>query len=130
MKKERIFYLILAFLTIVIGLGSRMCSPYLPYIINLGLGDALWAMMLYWLLRAVWLEMPIIQMAILTYLICCLVEGSQLYQADWINTIRSYRLGRLVLGYGFLWSDFLAYAIGVGASAGLEYRTKKKGYST
>ncbi len=39
---------------------------------------------------------------------------SQLYHAEWIDSIRATTLGGLVLGYGFLWSDLVAYTIGVG----------------
>ena len=48
---------------------------------------------------------------------CCLDECSQLYHAPWIDLIRSTTLGHLVLGSGFIWGDFVAYAIGVGAGA-------------
>ena len=41
------------------------------------------------------------------------VEISQLYQAPWINEIRSTTLGALVLGFGFLVSDLVCYSVGV-----------------
>ncbi|WP_330656044.1 ribosomal maturation YjgA family protein [Alkaliphilus flagellatus] len=41
------------------------------------------------------------------------IEVSQLYQSQWINTIRNTTIGRLILGYGFLWSDLLAYTVGI-----------------
>ena len=44
-----------------------------------------------------------------------LVEVSQLYHAPWIDTIRQTTLGGLVLGHGFLWSDFACYSVGVTA---------------
>ena len=40
------------------------------------------------------------------------VEVSQLYQADWINALRHTRVGGLILGYGFKWSDLLCYTAG------------------
>ena len=42
------------------------------------------------------------------------VEISQLIRGDWLDTIRSTRLGMLLLGRGFLWSDLVAYAGGTG----------------
>ena len=42
-----------------------------------------------------------------------MIELSQLYHAPWIDAIRRTRLGGLVLGYGFLWSDLACYAVGV-----------------
>jgi len=41
------------------------------------------------------------------------VEFSQLYQADWINSLRQTTLGGLVLGFGFKWSDLVAYTLGI-----------------
>ena len=41
-----------------------------------------------------------------------LIELSQLYQADWILRVRATRLGGLLLGHAFLWSDVLAVFVG------------------
>lgn len=41
------------------------------------------------------------------------VEFSQLYQAPWINDIRTPRIGGLVLEHGFLASDLLCYTAGI-----------------
>jgi hypothetical protein len=53
-----------------------------------------------------------------TWAVCLLVEVSQLSSADWLVGLRSTRLGALVLGRGFVWSDLLCYAAGA-LSAGL-----------
>jgi hypothetical protein len=45
--------------------------------------------------------------------ICYGIELSQLYHARWIDNIRETNIGGLVLGFGFLWSDVLAYTLGV-----------------
>ena len=42
------------------------------------------------------------------------VEVSQLYHAPWIDSIRHTTLGGLILGFDFLWSDLVCYAVGVG----------------
>jgi glycopeptide antibiotics resistance protein len=42
------------------------------------------------------------------------IELSQLYHSSWIDALRSYPLGGLILGFGFLWSDLLCYTMGVG----------------
>jgi hypothetical protein len=41
------------------------------------------------------------------------IEVTQLYKAPWINAIRNATLRALALSSGFLWSDLLAYALGV-----------------
>ncbi len=47
-------------------------------------------------------------------MVCYIIETLQLYQADWIVSIRATTLGRLILGQGFLWNDILAYTFGIG----------------
>jgi hypothetical protein len=99
----------MAFLMIPIGLMTR---TYGNEFMKLYVGDSLWAMMIYFgfkflfpsqSLRAFWVA--------LTF--CYLIEFSQLYHATWIDTIRQNRLGGLILGFGFLWTDLLAYLIGI-----------------
>jgi Protein of unknown function (DUF2809) len=41
-------------------------------------------------------------------------EFSQLYQAPWINAIRSTVVGHLILGSTFSWIDMATYTVGVG----------------
>ena len=57
------------------------------------------------------------------------IELSQLYQSPWIQDIRSNKWGGLILGHGFLWSDLLAYSMGIALLAFLDdrfiYRVKK-----
>ena len=48
------------------------------------------------------------------------VEAAQLYQASWINAIRSTTLGHLVLGSQFGWIDLVAYAVGACLGLGVE----------
>ncbi len=40
-------------------------------------------------------------------------ELLQLYHAPWIEAIRKTRIGGLALGFGFLWSDIICYAVGI-----------------
>ncbi|OOG92702.1 hypothetical protein BTH41_04724 [Bacillus mycoides] len=78
------------------------------------LGDALWALMIFIGVGFLFHKMKTKKLAFLSLLFCYGIEISQLYHADWIDNIRATTLGGLVLGYGFLWSDLLAYTIGVG----------------
>jgi len=126
MKRNRIHYLIFSVATIIIGLTSRFYSEYLPDVVNLGLGDSLWALMIYWMMAFLFPRIPIVRLTILSLSVCFLVEFSQLIQVDWLNSIRSHFLGALVLGKGFLWSDLLAYSIGVGLGMGIENYNKHR----
>lgn len=66
------------------------------------------------------------ELAVISLLFCYGIEMSQLYHAPWIDSIRATTLGGLVLGYGFLWSDLIAYTIGVGIGLFLELKLRKK----
>lgn len=120
MKRNRIHYLLLSVTTIITGLASRYFSNYLPEFINLGLGDALYALMMYWLVAFVVPRLSIRQLSMFSLVICYLIELSQLLQFDWLNAIRSNPFGALVLGRGFLWSDLVAYALGIALGALIE----------
>ena len=76
-------------------------------------GDALWGLMIYFLLTTIANNLSILKAVILSLLICFIVEFSQMYHAPWIDHLRSNSLGALVLGQGFLWSDLICYSVGV-----------------
>ena len=120
MKRNRIHYLLLSITTIIIGLASRYFSNYLPEFINLGLGDALYALMMYWIVAFVFPHLSIRHVSIYSLSMCFLIELSQLLQFDWLIAIRNNPFGALVLGKGFLWSDLLAYALGIALGALIE----------
>ncbi len=52
------------------------------------------------------------KIAVVTYLISIAIELLQLYHAAWIEKIRHTPPFGLILGYGFLWSDWIYYAAG------------------
>jgi hypothetical protein len=100
-------------LVLVLGLLSR--SPWLslsPFIRAYS-GDILWALLVYLLIR--WLRPPqqLYLSALAAGLIALGIEISQLYHAPWIDTLRHTRIGGLILGFGFLWSDLICYACGI-----------------
>ncbi|MCX2824851.1 hypothetical protein COM13_11515 [Bacillus pseudomycoides] len=113
-KRNRLLYAILTIIVVILGLASRKFAYALPNLLNAYLGDALWALMIFIGFGFLFHKMKIKKIAFLSLLFCYGIEISQLYHADWIDNIRATTLGGLVLGYGFLWSDLLAYTIGVG----------------
>ena len=116
-----IIYALLFLLTIGLGLASRKMNYLFPEIINLVLGDAIWAMMIYFGICFSFNKFTVFQVALLAISFCYAIEISQLYHAPWIDGIRRTTLGGLVLGFGFLWSDILAYSIGILIAAVLEF---------
>jgi hypothetical protein len=109
MRRSRITYFVLIIATIIIGLLSRHFS-FIPLFI----GDILWALMVYFIMRFLFIRKSVKFITIASLLFCFLIEFSQLYKSPWINDIRHTLFGRLVLGEGFLWSDLLCYTVGVG----------------
>lgn len=107
--KNRLKFLLMALLIIPIGLATRV---YGNEFLKLYAGDALWAMMIYFGFKFFFPNQS--SKAFLYALsFCYLIEFSQLYHATWIDTIRQNRLGGLILGFGFLWTDLVAYLVGI-----------------
>ena len=73
--------------------------------------------MVFWLVAFLRPAMTTARVGLAAFTIAAVVECSQLYHAPWIDTVRATRLGALVLGQGFLWSDLASYAAGVALAA-------------
>ncbi|MFA5047076.1 MAG: DUF2809 domain-containing protein [Paludibacter sp.] len=121
LKRNRLVYFLSTLGVIALGLGSRKFSSFFPELINTYLGDALWALMIYFMAATVFKSKTIITISVASLLFCYTIELSQLYHAPWIDSIRSTTPGGLVLGFGFLWTDMLAYTIGIVFGACIEW---------
>lgn len=119
-QNYRIGYFFAVMITIILGLASRKFGQYLPLFIAENAGDALWAMMVYFGFRFVFIRKNIPIAIILGIFSCFAIEFSQLYQANWINHLRATTLGALILGKGFLVVDLIRYCIGIMAAAALD----------
>jgi len=108
--RNRITYFFSTLLIIGLGLFSR--SKYIPTIIYPYLGDLLYTLMYFFIFGFLFPKKKTYQIALLSVGLCFIIEISQLYQAEWINHIRQTILGKLTLGSGFLWSDFVCYSLG------------------
>jgi len=98
--------------TVVLGLASRRYPTVLPAFVATYAGDVLWASMVFWLLTLVRPSGEGRHLAAITVVIAVAVETSQRYHAPWLDAWRASRLGALVLGQGFLWSDIACYLVG------------------
>ena len=105
------------FRIIVLGLASRKHGDILPEFISEYSGDTLWAAMVYCGIRFLFPSLSILKTIVISLLFSYCIEISQLYQADWANTVRNTTLGALIFGHGFLWSDMICYTVGVSLSA-------------
>jgi len=123
-SRNRLLYLLLIAVTIFIGLFSR--ADFIPDLIYPYLGDALYTVMIYWIVGFLFPRMHPVKVALISILFCYLIEISQLYKADWILEIRATRLGQLILGSGFLWRDLFSYFLGGMFGLGLEWGMMSK----
>lgn len=119
--RSRVLYLLLTIATIVVGLATRAFRGVLPDAVGAYAGDVLWAAMVYLLIAAAWNRAPIRHVAAGAAIFSLAIELSQLYHAPWITAVRQTRLGGLVLGFGFLWSDLACYAAGIVLAAALDH---------
>lgn len=110
---RRLPYLIMAVVTIALGLGVRFAGSGLPPDARDVAGDLLWAVMMYWWVAAVAPGRRPSLVAAVTLGICFAVELSQIYHAPWIDGLRANLLARLVLGTDFDARDLVAYTAGV-----------------
>jgi len=120
MLKSRLTFFILIIIIIILGLLSRH-FPGIPLFI----GDILWALMVYFIVRFIFIKQTIKWVTVASLLFCYGIEFSQLYKAPWIDNLRHTLFGRLVLGDTFLWGDMLCYTVGVGIGILIELLMKR-----
>jgi hypothetical protein len=119
-RRNRLLYVGLIALVIAVGLPTRLIPEFLPAFVVDYLGDALWALAIFLLIGIVFPKKRARTIFWIALAVTWGIEFSELYQADWINAIRAYKLGGLILGYTFLPSDLLMYLCGIGAGVILE----------
>jgi hypothetical protein len=103
-----------------LGLASRRFQLF-PTCLGKYPGDALWAVMVFLGWAFVKPSASTLRLVVLALVTSYVDEFSQIYQAPWINSIRSTTLGHLVLGSTFSWRDICAYTVGVGIAAILDW---------
>jgi hypothetical protein len=126
MERSRVRYFGFVLAVIVLGLASRRFRSDLPWFIGAYAGDILWAAMVYLIAAIIWPRAGAGPLSAGASCFSLTVELSQMYQAQWINNLRATRLGGLILGYGFLWSDLACYTAGVALAVGLDLFALRK----
>jgi len=125
MTRNRFFYFVVGCLVVALGLASRRYAALLPIFFAQYAGDTLWAVMVFVGVALLAPQWSTVRVAVATLVLSYSIEGSQLYHAPWIDTLRHTRVGGLVLGYGFLWSDVACYAVGVALGVVFEIGVRK-----
>ena len=107
MKSNRLNYIILILLVLILGILSRKILG-----IPLFIGDVLYAVLIYFGFRFLIMDSKKSTSLLLSLLFCFGIEILQLVQIDWLIAIRKTTLGHYILGEGFLWIDLLCYVVG------------------
>lgn len=110
--KKRWIYLVAILVNVPAGLASRKYSRALPALVAEYGGDVLAASCIFFGLRFLFPKPALWKVAVWNYLVCIAIETLQLYQAPWIQKLRHTPPFGILLGYGFLWSDWVCYAAG------------------
>ena len=122
--RNRVLYAVLAVAVVAAGLLWRShFMPLPPVMLKYG-GDALWALMVFVGFGFLLPRASTLAVALLALSFCWVIEFSQLYHGPWIDAVRASVPGRLVLGSTFNWPDLVAYALGIGIGAWMEWRLR------
>ena len=113
MKRKRIFWFIAFIIIIPVGLSTRKYGYLMPGFIATYGGDVLYATMFYIIYAFIFPTASVLRISIYALLSCYCIEVLQLYKAPWIQAIRHTRIGGLILGFDFFWSDLVCYTVGV-----------------
>jgi Protein of unknown function (DUF2809) len=119
-RRNPLIWLALIALVIPLGLGSRRYAHALPGFVAAYAGDTLWALAAFLGFGLVLPRASTLRVALLAMSFSVAIELSQLYHAPWIDSIRHTTLGGLILGFDFVWSDLVCYAVGVGLGVLIE----------
>jgi hypothetical protein len=120
-KQSRFFYFLITIFVVFLGIVSRKVNG-----IPLCTGDVLYAVMMYFGFRILFIKCNPLKKILFPLLFCYGIELQQLYNAAWLVAIRNTTLGHYVLGQGFLWSDLVCYAFGVGMAFFMDWILLKK----
>ncbi len=113
--------LFLCAVLVAAGLASRSAAAAaLSGRLTAHAGDALWAANLYFALALLRPAARPARLFLACVALCGAVEASQLLRVEWLDALRSTRLGALLLGRGFLAVDLLRYAAGAVLATGLD----------
>lgn len=100
---------------VALGLGSR--RPGMPEFCVLYVGDVLWGALFFGVAAFARPAAGTLRLWVAATVTTEVIELSQLYQAPWVQAVRATRVGGLLLGHEFLWSDVVGVALGAGAAA-------------
>jgi hypothetical protein len=124
-KRNRLIYFAGVWMVVALGVASRKYASSLPQFVGAYVGDALWALMVFLGMGFIFARRSTNWIAMVSLGFCWVIELSQLYHAPWIDDLRHTRIGGLILGFGFLWSDLVSYFVGISTGWLIEERATR-----
>ncbi|MEG3858179.1 ribosomal maturation YjgA family protein [Microcoleus sp. herbarium12] len=97
---------------LIIGLSSEFYSGPGREFFNDYFGDFLYQIFLILLISFIFPQIDPSKTALGVFIFNCIVEFSQLWRPAFLQAIRATLFGRLFLGSGFSWEDFIGYFLG------------------
>lgn len=94
--------------------------------VTLYFGDLAWGALFFGIFCMLWPGETTLRLWLLAVLTTELIEFSQLYHSPWLDAFRETRLGGLLLGHAFLWSDVACVAIGASFAALLTWMREQR----
>ena len=104
---------------VVLGLGSRRGG--MPDFVVLYAGDVLWGAFFFTLGAFLWPRGTPVRLWLGAIVVTELIEASQAWRAPWLVALRATKLGGLLLGHEFLWSDVVCVAVGATLAGAVAY---------
>src|SRR4051812_28395406 len=101
--RRRMWYVIAFVVTIAAGLASRRFPQVLPEFLGKYPGDALWSLMVFFGLGAIFKRVSSLQLGLAALGFSFGIEFLKFWQAPWLVSIRHTTLGHLVFGDVFSW---------------------------
>jgi hypothetical protein len=97
-----------------LGLYTKVYAGPAAAWVNNSLGGVFYV--LFWCLLLFWLQSGLRpgRVALAVLAVTCLLEFLQRWHPPWLEGLRSFWLGQILLGTTFAWSDFPYYFIGAG----------------
>ncbi len=121
-----VVYLIIVIATVGVGLLSRSGLVSSDTLFVKYGGDVLWAAMVYWGAAVLFFNRTYRAPFLFALLFSFGIEFSQFSHATWLMDMRSTRLGALILGHGFLFSDLICYTVGITIALFVDYHLVRR----
>lgn len=122
--RPRALLALLVLATCALGLACRL--PWAPRVVSLYCGDVLWGSLFFLLLAYAAPRQHTSRLGLAAIALTEAIELSQLYHSPAVDAVRSTRLGGLLLGHEFSWSDVLCVALGAGLVALLDAKLRDR----